>query len=61
MSAEHPNLARDPAAASDPISAETDPNAAPDTDVATVITAAVYRPVALFFVELSRARAREAA
>jgi PadR family transcriptional regulator PadR len=40
MSAEHPNLARDPAAASDPISAETDPNAAPDTDVATVITAA---------------------
>ena len=40
MSAERPNLARDTAAASDPIGAETDPNAAPDTDVAAVTTAA---------------------
>jgi len=40
MSAERPNLARDTAAASDPIGAEIDPNAAPDTDVAAVTTAA---------------------
>jgi PadR family transcriptional regulator PadR len=46
MSAEHPNLARDPAAASDPISAETDPNAAPDTDVAPDTNAAPDTDVA---------------
>ena len=40
MNAKRPNLALDTPAASDPIGAETDQNAVPDTDVAAVTTAA---------------------